>query len=247
MKALPTSLLGLLAATSLYAGAPFLTDDPEPVDFHHWEITASSTIEHDAEGTGGTLGSVEVDYGPVKNVQLHIIAPLAFSEPGGAAHTAGYGDTEVGVKYRFLEETDSHPEAAIFPTVELPTGSSARGLGNGKAQFFLPLWLQKSFGHWTTYGGGGYWFHPGNGNRNFWDEGLLLQNQVTKTVAIGGEIFHQGAQTKDGHPTTRLNFGVVWDLNERYHLLASAGPVVQGPRGYQAYLGWLITLGPPEH
>jgi len=37
--------------------------------------------------------------------------------------------------------------------------------------------------------------------------------------------------------------GVVWDLSETNHILASAGPVVSGPSGYQAYLGFQITPG----
>ena len=29
--------LNLLVAARLWAGPPFLTDDPEPVDYQHWE------------------------------------------------------------------------------------------------------------------------------------------------------------------------------------------------------------------
>ena len=38
---------------------------------------------------------------------------------------------------------------------ELPTGSATKGLGVGKTWYKVPLWAQKSFGPWTTYGGGG--------------------------------------------------------------------------------------------
>ncbi|HEY9155680.1 MAG TPA: hypothetical protein VIM69_11155, partial [Opitutaceae bacterium] len=228
MKFFVVSLIGLAAVGSAYAGAPYLTDDPEPVEFHHVEIYVSSLLFHDEDGTAGNFGAVEVNYGPAKNLQLHIIAPMALSAPRGAARSVGYGDTELGVKYRFVDETDDHPQAAIYPTIELPTGNTDRGLGNGKTEFFLPLWLQKSFGTWTTYGGGGYWFHPGEGNRDFWVAGILLQKQVTKTLSIGAEVFHEAAQTDGGRSDTRINLGTVWDLSDRYHVLASAGPIVQG-------------------
>ena len=42
-----------------------------------------------------------------------------------------------------------------FTMFEIPTGSAARGLGVGKTWYKVPLWVQKSFGPWTTYGGGG--------------------------------------------------------------------------------------------
>lgn len=34
-------------------------------------------------------------------------------------------------KYRFVEETKTRPQIGVFPMFELPTGNSARGLGNG--------------------------------------------------------------------------------------------------------------------
>ncbi len=40
--------------------------------------------------------------------------------------------------------------------LELPTGSSRLGLGNGQVWARLPLWVQKSYGKWMTYGGAGY-------------------------------------------------------------------------------------------
>ena len=33
-----TFLWGLFQALPLWAGPPFETDDPEPVEYHHWEI-----------------------------------------------------------------------------------------------------------------------------------------------------------------------------------------------------------------
>ena len=88
---------------------------------------------------------------------------------------------------------------------------------------FLPVWVQKSFGDWTTYGGGGYWINPGGGNRNYWFAGWLLQRQITKALAIGGELFHQTADTVGGHDSTGFNLGGIYDFTDNYHLLLSAG------------------------
>ncbi len=222
------SLVLLIAAPAL-AGPPFTTDDPEPVDLDHWEIygfTAGTQVRGDA---GGTLAGVEVNYGAAPNLQLHLIAPLAFDKARGSGVQAGPGDVELGAKYRFNtpDEGDWYPQVGIFPLLEIPSGDSHRGLGAGKIQVFLPVWLQKDFGGWTTYGGGGFWSNPGPGNRDYWFAGWLLQYQVTKSLALGGEVFHQTADTLGGGDTTGFNLGGIYDFNEHYHLLFSGGRGLQ--------------------
>jgi hypothetical protein len=239
------SCIGFLTAIAVARGGPpFVTDDPEPVEYQHWEVYLASQYQHEPDGAGGTLPHVEVNYGVMPNLQLHLIAPDAFDAPSGAARHFGYGDTELGAKYRFLEEAGNQPQVGVFPLVELPTGDSTRGLGSGHTQVFLPVWLQKSFGPWTTYGGTGYWINPGAGNRNWWFTGWLVQRQVVPSLAVGAEIFHETAQSEGGESDTKMNFGLTWDLSDAYHVLASVGPTLQGPRGYQAYLGFQWTFGP---
>jgi hypothetical protein len=209
-----------------WAGPPFVTDDPEPVDYHHWEFYVASQLQHDKDGWSGTSPHFEVNYGALPNLQLHLIAPVAFSAPAHGATTFGYGDTEVGAKYRFFDETDQLPQIGVFPLVEIPSGDRVRGLGSGHAQLFLPLWLQKSFGPWTTYGGAGYWVNPGKDNHDWWFTGWLLQRETA------------------GDSNTKLNFGGFYNFNDTYHLLFSAGHTVQGQGGLQAYLAFQITFGP---
>jgi hypothetical protein len=247
MNHLNICLIGTLLFPNLaWAGPPFTTDDPEPVEYHHWEVYLASQTAHSPDGIAGTLPQIEVNYGVMPNVQLHLITADTFDSVGGAPRRFGLGDTEVGVKYRFLGETDDRPQIGIFPLAELPTGNSVRGLGSGHTQCFLPVWAQKSFGPWTTYGGGGYWINPGPGNRNYWFAGWLLQRQLTKTFAVGAEIYRQTAQSQNGFARSQVNAGIIWDLNDNEHILASAGPSIQGPHGYQTYLAFQFTFGPPE-
>jgi hypothetical protein len=223
MKAFLVTLLLLIPAAGAFAGPPFRTDDPVPVDYHHGEIYLFSTGTHDAGGTSGLGPAVEFNYGILPDTQFHIIAPMAYDTPKDEASHFGYGDTEVGIKYRFVHETDVLPMIGIFPLVEIPTGDEDKGLGNGKAQYFFPLWLQKDFGRWTTYGGGGYWINPGPGNKNYWFSGILLQYSFSETLYLGGELFHQTADTVDGEDNSGFNFGGSLPLVRNYQLLFSAG------------------------
>jgi hypothetical protein len=119
-------------------------------------------------------------------------------------------------------------------------------LGSGHTQLFLPVWIQKTMGKWTTYGGGGYWITPGSGNKNSWFAGGLLQYQLTKNFASGAEVYTRTAQVVDGRASTQLNLGFVWDLTDHYHLMGSAGPALSGPSGYQTYFAFQWTFGPEE-
>src|ERR1700722_18624399 len=92
----PLILAAAMASRSL-AGPPFLTDDPQPVDFQHWEVYFASIHSHIFNYYNGTLPHVEVNYGVVPNVQLHVIAPAAYSSVPGQPFQYGYGDTELGV------------------------------------------------------------------------------------------------------------------------------------------------------
>jgi hypothetical protein len=216
-------MLWLIPAAGSFAGPPFRTDDPIPVDYHHGEIYFFSSGTHDSGGTSGVGPAMEFNYGILPDTQFHIIAPMAYDMPQDEPSHFGYGDTEIGLKYRFVHETDVLPAIGMFPLVEIPTGNRDKGLGNGQAQYFLPLWLQKDFGKWTTYGGGGYWINPGSGNKDYWFSGILLQYSFSDIFYLGGEIFHQTADTVDGSDSSGFNIGGAVPLTGGFQLLYSAG------------------------
>ena len=102
----------------------------------------------------------------------------------------GIGDIEVGVKFRFIQESKYIPQIGIFPLCEIPAGNPDKELGNGTVQYFLPLWIQKSFGDkWLTYGGYGYWINPGKSDENWSYVGWQAQYQLTEKVSIGAELY----------------------------------------------------------
>ena len=231
---------------SALAGPPFLTDDPEPVEYRHWEVYLASQYRHERDQNSATLPHVEINYGLIPEVQIHLLAPLQYVKQEGQSSQFGYGDTELGIKFRFLKETSILTQAGIFPLVELPTGDSDRGLGNGKAQFFFPLWLQKSWGPWTTYGGGGYWVNPGAGNRDWWQFGWLVQREINKTLTLGAEIYYKTASKEDGDASKGYNIGAIVNLTDNHHILISGGQDVFGPSYCFFYFAYQFTFGPKE-
>ncbi len=236
----------VLAAPMLVmrGGPPFLTDDPEPVDLNHWEFYVFGAGDRTIDSNSISAPAVEFNYGVAKSTQLHVIAPMANVSSPGAGWTSGYGDTEVGVKYRLLEETDAWPQIGVFPMAELATGNSAHGLGNGRTWYRLPVWLQKSWGPWTSYGGGGVALNSAPGMRDSGFGGWLVQRDLGKYLTLGGELFREGADTTGGEGSTLANLGGSLKFTEDFNLLFSAGRSISGERHTVWYLALYWTGGP---
>lgn len=221
------------AAGPALAGPPYITDDPAPTDTGHWEIYAFTD--------GGGLRSyfdadagVDLNYGPVKDVQLSATLPMSVSHEPPQGWRVGTGDVELAVKYRFFNDEKHGLSAAIFPRAFLPTSTLA---SHERTRLLLPVWAEKDFAEGTSvFGGGGYVINPGPGNRNFWQTGLAVTHDVSKAVSLGGEVTWQQRDSDDGSAEPDAGLGAIVKLSEHYALLFSGGPTWANHRtGYHFY------------
>jgi hypothetical protein len=238
-------LLALLAAAPALAGPPFQTDDPEPIDYKHYEFYTFATADR-VPGETDTVGpAVEFNWGALPNTHLHIIVPVAGIIPSEGPRVFGLGDIELGVKYRFVQETKHRPMIGTFVMFEIPTGSASRALGEGKTWYKLPLWVQKSFGPWTTYGGSGVTVQPAKDYRNYPFMAWLVQRELGKKFTLGTEIFYHGPEgpaSPLNRPATLLDIGGYYKIHgEGFQLLYCYGHSVIGKNETYAYLGLYWT------
>ncbi|RQR40214.1 hypothetical protein DIE23_00740 [Burkholderia sp. Bp9143] len=207
------------------AGPPFVTDDPEPVERGHFEIdtAASGTVRQGSHA--GLLPGVEVNYGLLDNLQVSVNAGMAFMHASGDRTHYGFGDTELGAKYRFITEDDTgwRPQVAFAPSVTLPTGNDRLGLGDGHAHVLLPLWMQKSIGDWTTFGGGGYVVNRHAGRNGYWTAGWAALRKFGDRLQLGGEVFYTGAASVDDPSAVGFNLGGIYGMTEHDRILFSFG------------------------
>lgn len=229
-------VLSLAAATPAWAGPPFLTDDPEPTETGHWEIYAPLL---ESEGSGANFegaAGVEINYGAAPDVQITVGLPVAYAHDSDGTDW-GVGDVEVSIKYRFYHNEELGLSIAVFPGLTLPTATN--DFGAGEVTGFLPVWLQEDSGAWSVFGGGGYAFNPGAGNRDYWTGALAVSRQITPQLMLGVEVERQGADTVGGAAVTSLGIAAVYQLNAPYRLLASAGPTFEDggdSTGFHAFL-----------
>lgn len=249
-------LLFILAAANLWAGPPFQTDDPEPIEFRHYEVYLFGTTDGTPAETDPVGPALEANWGAAPNLHLHIVLPFGailpsnnpIYFPAGVGPSAyGFQDIELGAKYRFIKETKHRPEIGSFTMLEIPTGSYARGLGVGKVWYKLPIWAQKSWGPWTTYGGAGYQVVPQTGFRNFAYGGWLLQRDIGKRLTLGAEVFSHGGE---GSITPHANSSTMVDVGGYYYIrkpglqiLFAYGHSAFGQTENYAYLGLYHTWG----
>ena len=237
------------AASQSNAGPPFRTDDPSPTETGHFEFYVLSSGTARSSISTGYLPGIELDYGLIPNGQLTIDAGFSFATPStGGGTDYGPGDSSISFKYRFIQEDSEgwRPQVATFPAINLPTGNEARGLGAGHPSYFLPLWAQKSFGDWTTYGGGGYWFNEdkASGDKNYWFFGWLLQRQITKKLVIGGEAFYQTAPNVADKDSIGFNIGGIYNFDDHNHFVMSVGRGLENATAANElswYIAWKFT------
>ncbi|MFZ1084532.1 MAG: hypothetical protein WAN35_06180, partial [Terracidiphilus sp.] len=194
----------LFASPQLWAqGPPYQTDDPVPVDLHHYEFYIFGAVDGTPAEIDPTGPAVEFNWGAMPRVQLHAILPLGgvFPSnnpvylPAGAGPSAfGPTDMELGVKLAIIKETKHFPQIGMFPMFEMPTGNSDKGLGVGKVWYKLPIWMQKNSGKWLFDGGGGYQVVPQSGFRDFPYTGWLIKREINERLELGAELFAHGRE-----------------------------------------------------
>jgi hypothetical protein len=80
---LATGVVALFSGLA-HAGPPFRTDDPEPVDYRHYEFYTLSTGTRSSGDMSGVFPAFEYNYGIFPNAHVHVIVPaVTFDAPAG--------------------------------------------------------------------------------------------------------------------------------------------------------------------
>ena len=228
----------LVLARPALAGPPYVTDDPQPTDVGHFEIFAFGSGTATRDGTDGEAG-IDFNYGAAPDLQLTAVIPLGFDSPRGQETVRGLGNIELGFKYRFLHQQTSGWDVSVFPRLFLP--SLSHHVGARHVALFIPVWAQKDWGQWSTFGGGGCALNNGGSSRDYCLVGWAVTRRVLPDLSIGAELYHQSADTRGGKPLTGIGAGITYDITETYHLMASFGPGLQNPSESGRY-SWYTAL-----
>src|SRR5512135_2301416 len=113
----------LVLARPAAAGPPFVSDDPEPTDFRHFEIYAFNAGTTTLAETAGQTG-IDFNYGALPDLQVTIVLPAGFQRPADGDLQFGLSNIQFAAKYRFLHQDSFGLDVSFFPRLFMPAGTS---------------------------------------------------------------------------------------------------------------------------
>ena len=230
-----------LLPLAAWAGPPFITDDADPVDYGHYELIPFYSMDRASDGAEIQGPGADFNYGIWPEVHLNLSAVFTHELPATGGTAYGLGDLRLGAKWRLVDETSDRPELAVYPAVIFPTGDAHEGLGNGQVSYQFPVWIEKNWGDWTSYGGGGWTLNHAPGARDYFFGGWQIQRNLSEGTFVGGEIFAQGSDAAGSAGYTLMNLGGGIRLAEGFSLIFTAGHSFAGASHQVAYMGLYCT------
>lgn len=207
IRVLPILFLGcvLCFCAGLHAQLPFYTDDTGVTERGKWHFEFFN--EYDAlqlqyPNVRQNTANFKLNYGLPHNLEIDLDVPyLNIQRTAGSPPSSGVGDTNLGVKWIFHQESPGSRLPALGASfyTELPTGDTREQLGSGLADYWLNVISQKSISKKTRINGNLGILFAGNtstgvlGLQNtrgqVYTGGLSLLHDFTSRLTLGGEIY----------------------------------------------------------
>jgi len=203
-------------------GPPLITEDPGTPGDGRWELNLAFTVEKLESETRYEAPLLDVNYGLGDRIQLKCEVPWLFLDEEGDDTKSGLGDSEIGVKYRFLDEAANGVSMSVYPQLgfDNPTSSDERGLVDHGAELALPIQIARGAGPLElSLELGAVIVEHGDEE---WLYGLAAAWPLAERLELLGEV-HGVATTDFDEDILVFNLGAALDLNENASLLISAG------------------------
>ncbi len=123
----------------------------------------------------------------------------------GKSKNAGLGDLNIGIKYRFMEESKLAPAIALKSLGTLPVGDESRDLGSGEVGYNLTAVISKNWGKPETHLNLGFGKESSSWGFSLW----YLENKFTLIAELTGEC---SSWLEDWPGGSGLLFGTVYEL-----------------------------------
>ena len=82
-------------------------------------------------------------FGLTPNLDFHWFSASLFSVADAGGSRSGFGDTWLGLKYRFVTQTKRRPSFAVFYAAKIPSASYLKGLGSGEVDHSVSFLASK--------------------------------------------------------------------------------------------------------
>ena len=219
------------------AGPPMITNDPDTPGAGVWEINTAATGGRSREAWDFAAPDVDVNLGVGDRVQLSAHGAWQHMRADGAPWSSGWGDIELGARWRFLDDETDGVSMAVQPLWIKNWSSSARrrGLASEHAEYVLPVQIAHDFGTWA--GDVEIARHFVASEADAWQVGALVERACFRSSECLAEIVTE--HTNGESTRTTLNIGGRVPLTRTLKLLGSIGSELSGDDRQQLvfYLG----------
>jgi hypothetical protein len=179
----------LLLPSSTFAARPLTTEDTGTVEKGEFQLETGFDFARQDNHDKEFAPSMTLTYGLLSRMDMGIASGYLFVHPAEGKKENGFADTEVKVKYRFMDEKDGLPSFAALGKVKIPTASESKDLGSGKTDFSIIAIFQKNISKRLTLylnlGGTFIGEHRVNSELNY---SLAGQFVLSDKWALVGEI-----------------------------------------------------------
>jgi hypothetical protein len=205
-------------------GPPLLTDDPGTPGNRNWEINISSTQFWSKTEREIQSPLLDINYGLGDRIQLKYQVPYLFDSDGGEPFKGSLGNSLLGVKWRFFEQSsEAGWHISTYPQLELNTSNDSDAFKGPR--FLLPVEVTKIFGPVEVNFEGGYWFtkhKPDNRSPRERILGLAFGHQFNRRFE-GLCEFYDDVLLGGGGRSTTFDVGGRYEFRKGLLLLFMAG------------------------
>jgi len=231
-------------ATAARAGTPYSVDDPGTTEVNHTTISLNYFSTQIRGSEAQSAPNITVTYGKTPKLELDLLMGLATARTSGTDRQTGFGDTTIGARWRFTEESRRTPQVGLAYFLKIATASATRGLGTGKADHLLYLMSAKSYGKVYVFGQAGCCIPGAMGQKNNAVYGLALTYQTTEKLTLGTQVYGNTSPA-DGVPGGfAYGLGLTDSYAANQALLVAVSHSTRGLCDCNLYAGVTWTLGP---
>jgi hypothetical protein len=241
-----------LVATAACAqgGPPYYTNDPGTPGNMNWEINFGYMPFYYSNQSISHTPDVDINFGIGDRIQLtYENAWLRVQNPGQNAKY-GVGQSNPGVKWRFIDGGEDGLSISIFPQAfaNNPNDAVRRGITSATDSFLMPIEFTKKFGAIDVDYEAGYEFvHKGHDG---WIMGLVVGHDVTEKLELDMELYGEGTFS-DSSSQPVIDFGGRYKLHKPVILLFMAGRALEPTSPKQpyfvGYFGVQLLLPPKSY
>lgn len=176
-------------SSSAFAARPLTTDDAWTVEKGEFQLEIGFDAVHEHNHDREYVPSLILTYGLLDRMDLGLGSGYIFSHPREDRRENGIADTELRLKYRWIDEKDWRPAFATIGILKFPTASESKSLGSGKTDFGINMAVTKDLSKTLVLNLNlGYTFVGEKGANGEFNCSMAAQFVLTNKWALVGEI-----------------------------------------------------------